>query len=213
MESIKGLTHKTSMQAALERQTTLGLAPLTGQKRTLPQSSEDPAYKRTASGPRSIVNPVSEGPDAPVRFQRAITLPLVPVQLRASSIINARGEADAHGARDPVEGESEYTQRRRFAATPSSTVDSELDLAHPLYELLPQLVENFASLGIRQIYPWQKNCLKGPGLLEGTKNLVYCAPTGGGKSLVADCKPSYPAAATKQGRRRAVFCALWMSRR
>lgn len=26
----------------------------------------------------------------------------------------------------------------------------------------------------------------GPGLLDGTKNLVYTAPTGGGKSLVAD---------------------------
>ncbi|WYZ34801.1 hypothetical protein EsH8_I_001077 [Colletotrichum jinshuiense] len=36
------------------------------------------------------------------------------------------------------------------------------------------------------MYPWQKACLRGPGLLSGEKNLVYSAPTGGGKSLVAD---------------------------
>jgi DNA polymerase theta len=50
------------------------------------------------------------------------------------------------------------------------------------------MVDNLASLGIKQIYPWQKSCLRGPGLLTGEKNLVYCAPTGGGKSLVADGK-------------------------
>jgi DNA polymerase theta len=61
-----------------------------------------------------------------------------------------------------------------------------LSLAHPAYELPQQLVANFAASGIRTIYPWQKACLLGPGLLTGEKNLVYSAPTGGGKSLVAD---------------------------
>ncbi|KAI4149896.1 MAG: hypothetical protein L6R39_002399 [Caloplaca ligustica] len=41
-------------------------------------------------------------------------------------------------------------------------------------------------MGIRSIYPWQSSCLLGRGLLTGEKNLVYTAPTGGGKSLVAD---------------------------
>ncbi|KAL8738438.1 MAG: hypothetical protein Q9181_000752 [Wetmoreana brouardii] len=41
-------------------------------------------------------------------------------------------------------------------------------------------------MGIRNIYPWQSSCLLGRGLLSGEKNLVYTAPTGGGKSLVAD---------------------------
>jgi DNA polymerase theta len=49
-----------------------------------------------------------------------------------------------------------------------------------------QLVTNFTRLGIKSIYPWQKHCLLGPGILSGEKNLVYSAPTGGGKSLVAD---------------------------
>ena len=33
---------------------------------------------------------------------------------------------------------------------------------------------------------WQSACLLGKGLLSGQQNLVYTAPTGGGKSLVAD---------------------------
>ena len=39
---------------------------------------------------------------------------------------------------------------------------------------------------MRAIYPWQSSCLLGKGLLTGEQNLVYTAPTGGGKSLVAD---------------------------
>lgn len=49
-----------------------------------------------------------------------------------------------------------------------------------------QLVSNFAALGINGIYPWQSSCLLGRGLLARERNLVYTAPTGGGKSLVAD---------------------------
>lgn len=59
-------------------------------------------------------------------------------------------------------------------------------LSHPRYGLPETLVSNFVSLGISSIYPWQSSCLLGRGLLDGGKNLVYTAPTGGGKSLVAD---------------------------
>lgn len=84
------------------------------------------------------------------------------------------------------DGPSEYSQRQMFSATPTSTIDPLLSLSHPAYGLPEQLVENFAALGIKTIYPWQKQCLCGPGLLDGEKNLIYSAPTGGGKSLVAD---------------------------
>lgn len=80
---------------------------------------------------------------------------------------------------------SEYSQRKDFAATPTLTVDPLLSLSHHRYDLPGRLVANFAKLGIKTIYPWQKQCLLGPGLLQGEKNLVYSAPTGGGKSLVA----------------------------
>jgi DNA polymerase theta len=83
-------------------------------------------------------------------------------------------------------GPSEYSQRKVFASTPRLTQDASLSLSHPVYGLPRQLVANFSKLGIQSIYPWQKHCLLGPGILKGEKNLVYSAPTGGGKSLVAD---------------------------
>ena len=69
---------------------------------------------------------------------------------------------------------------------PGPSQNALLSLAHPKYGLSKMLVENFTSLGINSIYPWQSSCLLGRGLLDGSKNLVYAAPTGGGKSLVAD---------------------------
>ncbi|KAE8148023.1 hypothetical protein BDV25DRAFT_159149 [Aspergillus avenaceus] len=64
--------------------------------------------------------------------------------------------------------------------------DPCLFLRSPRYGLSPSLVANFAAVGVHSIYPWQASCLLAPGLLEGKKHLVYTAPTGGGKSLVAD---------------------------
>jgi DNA polymerase theta len=83
-------------------------------------------------------------------------------------------------------GTSEYSQRNALLATPSSTADPLLGLSHRVYGLPPELVANFHAVGIKMMYPWQKQCLLGPGILDGEKNLVYSAPTGGGKSLVAD---------------------------
>lgn len=81
---------------------------------------------------------------------------------------------------------SEYTQRRALPCTPGPSQNPLLSLSNPRYGLPERLVRNFASLGINSIYPWQSSCLLGRGLLSGEKNLVYTAPTGGGKSLVAD---------------------------
>ncbi|KAL7961463.1 P-loop containing nucleoside triphosphate hydrolase protein [Trichoderma compactum] len=174
MESMRGILHKTSLQEAQERQ-------LAGQKRTWSTSIGDEDKKVSPSGFGSAfavttAAPASASSQGSVQFQNALHFLPPATKLSASKIVTLNAS----------EGPSEYTQRRVFAATPSSTIDPELDLAHPVYNLPSQLVNNFASLGIKQIYPWQKNCLKGPGLLTGAKNLVYCAPTGGGKSLVAD---------------------------
>lgn len=81
---------------------------------------------------------------------------------------------------------SEYSQRKALALTPGPTSNPLLDLSHSAYGLPEGLVRNFTSLGIRLIYPWQSECLLRSGALEGKRNLVYTAPTGGGKSLVAD---------------------------
>ena len=39
---------------------------------------------------------------------------------------------------------------------------------------------------IDTLYQWQSECLNLEGVRDHTRNLVYCAPTSGGKSLVAD---------------------------
>ncbi|CAM9486882.1 unnamed protein product, partial [Hapterophycus canaliculatus] len=42
------------------------------------------------------------------------------------------------------------------------------------------------SLGIEQLYPWQARCLALPGVAEGERDLLYFAPTSGGKTMVAE---------------------------
>ena len=39
---------------------------------------------------------------------------------------------------------------------------------------------------IERLYPWQAECLSLEGVFDHRANLVYCAPTSGGKSLVSD---------------------------
>ena len=85
-----------------------------------------------------------------------------------------------------IQGPTLYTQRKTAALTQRASQNPLLSLNHALYDLPDTLVHNFASLGVKSIYPWQSSCLLSRGLLTGEKNLVYTAPTGGGKSLVAD---------------------------
>ena len=81
---------------------------------------------------------------------------------------------------------SEYTQRKALALTPGIAQDPLLSLSDPSYGLPKGLTQNLENMGIKCIFPWQSSCLLGRGLLSGDKNLVYSAPTGAGKSLVAD---------------------------
>ncbi|OAA39289.1 DNA-directed DNA polymerase theta [Beauveria brongniartii RCEF 3172] len=166
MQRMSGLLHTTSLQLAQKDHSHTHASPSIGQKRSWSAA----AHNENDRGSQPAANPA-------VIFKRSIALPNAPSKL-TPSLITTLGP--------PSLGEGEYTQRHNLAATPSSSLDPELHLSHAVYNLPTQLVANFASLGINHIYPWQRNCLKGPGLLSGERNLVYCAPTGGGKSLVAD---------------------------
>ncbi|KAI4206708.1 MAG: hypothetical protein LQ348_000865 [Seirophora lacunosa] len=101
-------------------------------------------------------------------------------RLTASKVCRSSSEA--------AEGRFEFERCDHVhgVSQPSSSLSPLLTLSHPRYGLPDTLVKNFASMGIQSIYPWQSSCLLGRGLLTGEKNLVYTAPTGGGKSLVAD---------------------------
>ncbi|KAI5852311.1 P-loop containing nucleoside triphosphate hydrolase protein [Tricharina praecox] len=71
------------------------------------------------------------------------------------------------------------------SAVPRRSADP-LSLAHRKWGLHPEIVKGFRECGVDEMYPWQSECLSLPGVLEGTKNVVYTAPTSAGKSLVAD---------------------------
>ncbi|KAI8965957.1 P-loop containing nucleoside triphosphate hydrolase protein [Daldinia sp. FL1419] len=167
MDPPRGIMHKMTLESTTLQQRTFHTTTLSGSKRfhadtaTATTSSEQlPPQKRA------------------IQFQRASAIGKELPELAASIITDVDPDA--------VEGPSEYSQRRTVAATPTSVVDRSLLLSFPRYGLPSSLISNFKSLGINEIYTWQKQCLLGPGLLNGSKNLVYTAPTGGGKSLVAD---------------------------
>ncbi|KAL9116553.1 MAG: hypothetical protein Q9187_006922 [Circinaria calcarea] len=116
----------------------------------------------------------------------AFKRPRIEVALATESRLRASEIREVNPINEGSSKPSAYTQRVRLASTPGVSQNPLLSLSHPSYSLPDTLVRNFAALGIKSIYPWQSSCLLGRGLLTGEKNLVYTAPTGGGKSLVAD---------------------------
>ncbi|KAI1661435.1 P-loop containing nucleoside triphosphate hydrolase protein [Daldinia decipiens] len=163
MEPPRGILHKTTLESTTLQQKTFHTTTLSGNKRY----HADIASSEQQSPPKRAI-----------QFQRASAVDKELPELAASIITDADPDATAYP--------SEYSQRRAVQATPTSVVDRSLLLSFPRYGLPASLVNNFKELGINEIYTWQKQCLLGPGLLDGSKNLVYTAPTGGGKSLVAD---------------------------
>ncbi|KAI1176755.1 P-loop containing nucleoside triphosphate hydrolase protein [Nemania sp. FL0916] len=159
MEHRQGVLHKTTIASATLQQTSFHETTLAGSKRPHSEIAAPPPPERHKY--QAISGPRGKLP-----------------RLKASNI-DALDAATAGIS-------SEYSQRRTIAATPTSTADRSLSLSFSRYALPEPLVHNLNTLGIKEIYPWQKQCLLGPGILNGTKNLVYSAPTGGGKSLVAD---------------------------
>ncbi|CZR50584.1 related to DNA-directed DNA polymerase theta [Phialocephala subalpina] len=159
--SITGVYHTTSIEAAKAANTTIARV----------------AQKRIFDDYRKDGNDTKPTADlSRVEFRR----PMIQRD-------NCLAALNAGKVRDVADrGPSEYSQRRTLALTPTPTANPILDLSHPSYGLPKQLVSNFSSLGIRSIYPWQSECLLRSGALSGERNLVYTAPTRGGKSLVAD---------------------------
>ncbi|KAJ6216152.1 hypothetical protein RDWZM_007309 [Blomia tropicalis] len=54
------------------------------------------------------------------------------------------------------------------------------------FGLQPEIVSYYKKKGIVQLFLWQVECLRLPGILSAERNLVYTAPTSAGKSMVAD---------------------------
>ena len=123
---------------------------------------------------------------SPLKIRKALS-ERTNLQIPSSTLNNKLRASDIKPAPEiPALTVSEYTQRVTAASTPGPEQNPLLSLGHSRYGLPDALISNLDTLGIRAIYPWQSICLLGTGLLAGTKNLIYTAPTGGGKSLVAD---------------------------
>ncbi|KAI1610563.1 DNA polymerase theta subunit [Exophiala viscosa] len=105
-----------------------------------------------------------------------------PPRLQASCILPAEGSGHSR----PTGYVPPNPLPPIISSTPGPSQNPLLTLRHSRYDLPTKLLDNLESLGVRSIYPWQSSCLLGRGLLSGEQNLVYTAPTGGGKSLVAD---------------------------
>ncbi|KAJ2975226.1 hypothetical protein NUW58_g8416 [Xylaria curta] len=162
MEQKQGILHRTTVESVAVQQRgfrNAPLAPLSGSKRSFSETADSPHIE----------------PNKHLDFQSASSVGRELPRLIASDIVALS-----------IPLPSEYSQRKAISATPTSATDRSLSLSFARYALPEPLVSNLNALGVKEIYPWQKQCLLGPGLLDGTRNLVYSAPTGGGKSLVAD---------------------------
>lgn len=151
------------------------VAPVAGHKR--PSSTEQPPepIKPGTGAPRHGPNENLDILEStPLEFARASLAP--PANRFTASRIQPGPGATA----------SEDTQPRGTSAAPGSSQNPLLSLTNPKYGLPAALTANFGALGVKTIYPWQASCLLARGLLSGERHLVYTAPTGGGKSLVAD---------------------------
>lgn len=159
-QSVQTSGFQTSVDIA--RQQPYVVAPLAGQKR--PPSG--PLNETTTNGHGSRAQDLD--------FVRPQVAPLPKSRLVASRIRPVAGSTPAEH------------DRKRAIPLESSAQGSLQSLNDPRFGLPNSLVANFAALGVTSIYQWQASCLLGQGLLEGKRHLIYTAPTGGGKSLVAD---------------------------
>lgn len=67
-----------------------------------------------------------------------------------------------------------------------AAMDEKVDLSVSVWLRDEPLVRAYAAKGVTQLHHWQVHCLREPGVEAGSANLVYSAPTGGGKTLVAE---------------------------
>lgn len=52
-------------------------------------------------------------------------------------------------------------------------------------QLPAEIQRSYSNFGVKRVYDWQRECLQTTQIISGN-NLVYCAPTSGGKTLVAE---------------------------
>ena len=131
MHRMPGILHETTFDTTRQQHQSHSVAS---------SSSLQTGQKRS----RSITDVIPSRP-APINshgsvgFRRASSLPSGQTRLLPSAIVDLTGD----------KSQSEYSQRRQIAATPTTFTDPELSLAHSSYQLPHLLVHNLTSLGIK----------------------------------------------------------------
>ncbi|KAL6069130.1 Helicase and polymerase-containing protein TEBICHI [Balamuthia mandrillaris] len=116
---------------------------------------------KTDSSPHSIPSPLPH------------CFPLLPAPPSSSSASSSCSSSPVvGGVSSPLHGDGKREERGRQG-----------DLAS--WGIPESVCETYAAKGVRSLYPWQIECLSCDGVLDGA-NLVYCAPTSAGKTLVAE---------------------------
>lgn len=155
---------------------------LAGHKRPPESPSGDPPSKTSTSGVHHGLNTFNQ--PNPGYHQASSVSP--PVGFARPSVDQLRGRLIASEIHPMTAAAGDDHRSIEEQAPPSSSQNPLLSLKDSRYGLPSSLVANFAALGVSSIYGWQASCLLANGLLTGERHLVYTAPTGGGKSLVAD---------------------------
>ncbi|KAJ5139547.1 hypothetical protein N7448_002955 [Penicillium atrosanguineum] len=155
---------ETSIDVA--RRQAYHVAPVAGYKRPSTEQPVESLKSVVLRGP----NETEEILESPLEFARASLAPSANLRF-----ILVQEHQPPHDG-----------QQRSVSTAPGSSQNPLLSLTNPKYGLPASLTANFAALGVHTIYAWQASCLLARGLLSGERHLVYTAPTGGGKSLVAD---------------------------
>ncbi|RAL08182.1 DEAD/DEAH box helicase [Aspergillus homomorphus CBS 101889] len=169
-QSFQTYGFRTSVDIA--RQHTYDIVPLAGHKRPGEYSAGD--NRTVSAGVKQPANLNGSAGQSVDFIRPSLELPkgrLVASEIRSVTALVPDREQQLHCLQNAEED---------LAGHPL------LLLNNPVYGLPPALVANCAALGLKSIYQWQASCLLTPGLLDGSRHLVYTAPTGGGKSLVAD---------------------------
>ena len=107
--------------------------------------------------------------------QQQNAVALLPIQQHSKSFLASLPPIDS-----PTLLKKEQKKKQLAETTTAETI--------PLHSLhLPEsFVKYLHRKGIKKLYDWQSDVLNTPGVLTHGQNIVYCAPTSGGKSLVAD---------------------------
>ncbi|GIL55845.1 hypothetical protein Vafri_11347, partial [Volvox africanus] len=171
-------------------------------KRQQPQSHPEqqqhqaPALTLTGPSQAAAAAPVVVMPVPRVNSLSGAQRRLTASPKTAAASGNARNSQDAHDAASLLTFNSGCSDGRcgngvgeSAQPIPSNFMPPSEKLKRPLRmelsEWIPHagIVAAFASKGVTKLYPWQAAALE---CGEDGRNLVYCAPTSGGKSLVAE---------------------------